>query len=275
MGSSIAEQARPHRAEPSDHDLARLVQGLPAGHPRRDAACEMLVTRHHSIVWSCARRYRRSPEPLDDLMQVGYVGLLKAIRNFDPEVGASLAAYAQVMVSGEVKRYFRDKRCHVRVGRPAQELRLRIRQVSPELTQQLGRDPRDGDLARCLGVTEADVGEARRADQALQVTSLDAPLGGEDGAHSLGDLLGQEDPGIQQIIDMNSVWAHWQELPVREQRLLMMRFYGNLTQRQIGSQLGISQMHVSRLLARSLRHLRAQITESGRRPVLAADVGDD
>jgi RNA polymerase sigma-B factor len=94
---------------------------------------------------------------------------------------------------------------------------------------------------------------------------------GDGGATSLGDLLGEDDPGIQRIIDMSSVWAHWQELPGREQRLLMMRFYGNMTQKQIGGQLGISQMHVSRLLAHALRHLREQITESGRSPALAAD----
>ena len=277
MGPSIPGQAMGHAVEPadrqpSDHQLARLVQSLPEGHPQRDAACETLVARHRSIVCACARRYRHSPEPPDDLMQVGYVGLLKAIRNFDPEVGASLAAFAQVTVSGEIKRYFRDKRWQVRVQRSVQELRLRIRQAGPELAQQLGREPRDAELACYLGVREAEVLEAQRADRAFQVASLDAPLSGDDGAGSLGDLLGEDDPAIQQIIDMSSVWAHWPELPGREQRMLIMRFYGNMTQKQIGSQLGISQMHVSRLMAGALRHLREQMTESGRSPALAADV---
>jgi RNA polymerase sigma-B factor len=271
MGPSTSQHARRTAAEPSDGQLARIVQSLPNAHPQRDAACEMLVARYRPIVGSCVRRYRPSPELAEDLMQVGYVGLLKAIRNFDPGVGDSLAAYAQVTVSGEIKRYFRDKRWQVRVLRSAQELRLQIRQAAPELTQQLSRDPRDAEIARHLGVSEADVREAQRADRAFQVASLDAPLPGSDGAGSLGDLLGEDDPGIQRVIDMNSVWAHWEELPGREQRLLMMRFYGNMTQAQIGSQLGISQMHVSRLLTRALGYLREQITEPARSPALAAD----
>jgi RNA polymerase sigma-B factor len=270
MGPSTPQQARRPTAEPSDGQLARIVQSLPNGHPQRDAACEMLVARHRPIVRSCVRRYRPSPELAEDLMQVGYVGLLKAIRNFNPGFGDSLAAYAQVTVSGEIKRYFRDKRWQVRVRRSAQELRLRIRQAGPELTQQLSRNPRDAELARYLGVTETALREAQRADRAFQVASLDAPLPDGDGTGSLGDLLGADDPGIQRVIDMNSVRAHWRELPGREQRLLTMRFYGNMTQAQIGSQLGISQMHVSRLLTRALEYLREQITEGPRSPALAA-----
>ena len=113
--------------------------------------------------------------------------------------------------------------------------------------------------------------EAQCADRVFQVASLDAPLSGDDSASSLGDLLGEDDPGIQRVTDMNSVWVHWKELPGREQRLLMMRFYSEMTQKQIGSQLGISQMHVSRLLARALRYLREQITEPGHTRVPAAD----
>jgi RNA polymerase sigma-B factor len=261
MGPSTSQQARGTAAEPSDAQLARIVQSLPKAHPQRDAACERLVTRHRPIVGSCVRRYRPSPELAEDLMQVGYVGLLKAIGNFDPGIGGSLAAYAQVTVSGEIKRYFRDKRWQVHVLRSAQELRLEVRQAGPELAQQLSRVPLDAELARYLGVSEADVLEARRADRAFRVASLDAPLRSADGEPSHGELLGEDDPGIQQVIDMTSVWAHWPELPAREQRLLMMRFYGNMTQKQISRQLGISQMHVSRLLARALRHLRDQITE--------------
>jgi RNA polymerase sigma-B factor len=273
MGPSTLEQALRPAAELSDHQLAQIVQSLPDADPRRETACETLVARHGSIVRSCVRRYRHSPEPADDLTQVGYVGLLKAIRSFNPAAGDSLAAYAQVTVSGEIKRHFRDKRWQVRVLRSAQELRLQIRQAAPELTQELGRFPRDAELARHLGVREADVLEAQRADRAFQVASLDAPLTADDDAHCLGDLLGEEDSGIQRIIDMTSVWAHWPELPGREQRLLMMRFYGNMTQQQIGSQLGISQMQVSRLLTRALGYLRAQLTESGRTPALTASAG--
>jgi RNA polymerase sigma-B factor len=123
------EPAQDHGPGPGapDQDLVGLVQTLPAGDPRREAACATLVGRYQSIVRSCAQRYRDSPEPADDLTQVGFVGLLKAINNFDPAYGSSLAAYAQPCVSGEIKRHFRDRRWTVRVSRQTQELRLQIR----------------------------------------------------------------------------------------------------------------------------------------------------
>ena len=247
--------------EPRDHELARLVQTLPRDDPRREAACEQLVTRYQALVRSCAQRYRDSPEPFDELMQVGYVGLLKAINNFDTEVGESLPAYAQPCVSGEIKRYFRDKRWIVRVKRSVQELRLDIRKASGELTHQLSRAPRDAELASYLNVSEAEVREAQQASLAFQASSLDAPLpdGSEEG--SLGDLLGADDPALERTVDMEAVKAHWSELSRREQKLLMIRFYGNMTQAQIGDQLGISQMHVSRLLTRALDYLRERIAD--------------
>jgi RNA polymerase sigma-B factor len=248
----VSEQA-------TDHELVRLIQSRPLGDPDREAACGLLVERHRSIVRSCVARYRDSPEPTDDLMQVGYVGLLKAINSFDPGIGDSLAAYAQVTVSGEVKRHFRDKRWHIRVKRSTQELRLEVRKTSAELTQRLARTPCAAELADQLQVTEADVLEAQLADRAFQPSSLDAPLSDQDGSYVLSDVLGQEDPSIERTVDIESVSAHWSELPAREQQLLLMRFYGNMTQAEIGAQLGISQMHVSRLLARALAYLRQQI----------------
>ena len=249
------------RVELRDHELARQVQTLPRDDPRREAACEQLVTRYQALVRSCAQRYRDSPEPLDELMQVGYVGLLKAINNFDTEVGESLPAYAQPCVLGEIKRYFRDKRWLVRVKRSVQELRLDIRKADGELTHQLSRMPHDAELASYLNVSEAEIREAQQASLAFQASSLDAPLadGAEDG--SLGDLLGADDPALERAVDMEAVRAHWNELPSREQRMLMMRFYGNMTQAQIGDPLGISQMHVSRLLTRALDYLRERIGE--------------
>src|SRR3984893_9506044 len=134
----------------ADADLLRLVQSRPADDPERQAACEILVGRYENIVRSCVYRYRTGPELSEDLMQVGYVGLMKAINNFDPEVGDSLAAYAQPCVSGEIKRHFRDKRWQIRVRRSTQELRLRIGAVTSDLTQQLSRPPGDAELAAHL-----------------------------------------------------------------------------------------------------------------------------
>ena len=242
-----------------DRELLRIVRSQPLDSPRRAAACELLVARHRNLVRSCVQRYKRSPEPIEDLMQVGYVGLLKAINNFDPELGGSLAAYAQPCISGEIKRHFRDKRWQVHVERSMQELVLRVREATRQLTQQLGHQPADGELAGHLGISDDDLREARRADMVFQPASLDAPLAGRPDAASLADVLGEEDPEVEHTLDMESVAAHWGELPRREQKILLLRFYGDMTQAEIGQQLGISQMHVSRLLAHALGHLLSLI----------------
>src|ERR1700722_4382009 len=240
----------------ADADLVWLVQSRQADDPERQAACEILVERHENIVRSCVYRYRTVPELSEDLMQVGYVGLMKAINNFDPEVGDSLAAYAQPCVSGEIKRHFRDKRWQIHVRRSAQELLLELRKATEELTQQLGRGPTEEELAERLGVSRDDMQEARQADLVFSTYSLDAPLSDREDPALLADMLGDDDPGVAHTIDMEAVNAHWEELPEREQRILVMRFYGNLTQTEIGDRLGISQMHVSRLLTRALNHLK-------------------
>jgi len=248
------------QALPDDALLAE-VRSQPRGSELRAAACEILVDRYTKLVRSCVRQYRGSPEPVEDLMQVGYVGLLKAINNYNPEVGESLAAYAQPCVYGEIKRHFRDKRWQIHVRRSAQELLLDLRKASEELTHQLGRTPAEGELADRLGVSGDDMREARAADLVFSTYSLDAPVFDRDDPALLADLLGDEDPGVAHAVDMQAVNAHWEELPEREQRILVMRFYGNLTQTEIGDRLGISQMHVSRLMARALAHLRSRLLD--------------
>jgi DNA-directed RNA polymerase specialized sigma subunit len=163
MTASIIPLPAPGLRERSDQALVRLVQSLPHGSGERDAACAELAARYQPLVRYCADRYRHSPEPAEELMQSGYVGLLKAINNFDPAVGRNLAAYAQPCISGEIKRHFRDKRWQVHVKRSVQELRQELRQARAELTQ--------------------------RADLMFQARSLDAPLPGEENA-PLADLVG-------------------------------------------------------------------------------------
>ena len=253
--------------ELTDAELLTIIQSLPRDDGQRDAACEVLVTRYRPLVKSCVLRYKNSTEPHEELMQVGYVGLLKAINNFDPSLGTSLAGYAQPCVSGEIKRHFRDKRWQVHVKRSLQELRLELRNVASDLTNALGRMPTDAELAQHLNISDEDVRAARQADLAFQAASLDSPVTTQDGSASLGDLLGDDDPQLEHLIDMQAVWAHWSELPDREQQLLLMRFFGNMTQAEIGAQLGISQMHVSRLLAEALSYLREHLVE--RTPVTA------
>ena len=252
-----------------DRELLRIVRSQPPASTRRAAACELLVSRHRHLVRSCVQRYKRSPEPTEDLMQVGYVGLLKAINNFDPDVGGSLAAYAQPCISGEIKRHFRDKRWQVHVERSMQELVLQVREATRQLTQQLGHQPADGELAGHLGISDDDLREARRADMVFQPASLDAPLAAGADAASLADVLGEEDPEVEHTLDMESVAAHWGELPRREQKILLLRFYGDMTQAEIGQQLGISQMHVSRLLAHALGHLRQRLLGPDETPAAA------
>jgi RNA polymerase sigma-B factor len=193
-------------------------------------------------------------------MQVGYVGLLKAINNYDPSCGDSLMAYARPCVTGEIKRHFRDKRWQMRVPRQSQELLLEMRAAEEDLTCQLSRAPDDRELAAKLGVPESEVLAARRARLAFSAYSLDAPLSDDPDPAVLAEVLGEDDPAFAHVTDFGSVTEHLEELPEREQRILALRFYGNLTQEQIGDRLGISQMHVSRLLTRALAYLRDQLT---------------
>jgi RNA polymerase sigma-B factor len=247
--ATIDTGSRAELRELSDNALLAKVRALPRDNELRAAACEILVDRYQKLVRSCVRQYRGSPEPTEDLMQVGYVGLLKAINNYDPEVGDSLSAYAQPCV------------WQIHVRRSAQELLLELRKATEELTQQLGRGPTEEELAHRLGVSKDDMQEARQADLVFSTYSLDAPLSDREDPALLADMLGDDDPGVAHTIDMEAVSTHWEELPEREQRILVMRFYGNLTQTEIGERLGISQMHVSRLLARALGHLKNKLLD--------------
>lgn len=147
------------------------------------------------------------------------------------------------------------------MGRHAQELLLEMRAANEEMTQLLGRAPADGELAQRLGVTQDDIGDARRADLVFNAYSLDAPLSDREDAGQLVDLLGEDDAAVGHAVDMEAVTSHLDELPKREQRILALRFWGNLTQAEIGDRLGISQMHVSRLLSRALDYLKVRLTE--------------
>jgi RNA polymerase sigma-B factor len=265
------EPGRPATADLAGLDdlaLLSLVRTLPLASQGRAAACELLVTRYQGLVRSCVRPYRGSPVPTEDLMQVGYFGLLKAISHFDPGAagGAGLAAYARPCISGELKRYFRDKRWSLHVDRPMQELLLAVRDATDPLTQQLGRTPADADLARHLGVSGDRVRQARQAQLAFSPSSLDAPQADHGATITLADSLGAEDPRLDHMLGMHAVSAHWGELPPREQQILIMDFGDGLTQAQIGQRLGISQMHVSRLRARALGRLRARLFGPEPRP---------
>jgi RNA polymerase sigma-B factor len=246
-------------ADLDDWELLGMVRSPAGGSESRSAACELLVSRHRDLVSSCVRRYRGGTEPAEDLMQVGYVGLMNAISRFDPAVGTNLAAYAQACISGEIKRHFRDKCWPVHVKRSVQDLVLKVRKATSQLTQDLGRAPTQSEMARHLGVSCDDLRDAQRAELASRPSSLDTLLASQAGTTTLADILGEEDRGVEHMLGMRAVAAHWGELPPREQRILRMRFQQDMTQAQIGEQLGISQIHVSRLLAHALGHLRQRL----------------
>jgi RNA polymerase sigma-B factor len=242
-------------------EMLRIAQTEPGEDRRRAAAREQLVARYRGMVWSCAGRYRaRSSPGFEDLVQEGYAGLMKAITRFDPAVGQSLGAYAQVMISGEMLRSMRDDQWPVHVPRPDQEIALASRAAAADLAAEFGRAPAVAEVAARLGVTAGTVRRARLAGQALgQYLSLDTPLSGEKGDATFGDTLGGGDPRIEVMLGLESVAEHWDELTAREKVILVLRFRDDLTQWQIGEQLGCSQMQVSRHLRHALGRLRLRV----------------
>ncbi|HEX3959056.1 MAG TPA: sigma-70 family RNA polymerase sigma factor [Trebonia sp.] len=238
-----------------DSELAGLLQD--PEHSGR--AREVLVHRYRPMVRGLAGQYQVPAEHREDLVQVGYVGLMKAINSFDPAIREELKPYARVCVSGEMKRFFRDKRWLIRVSRTDQELLLAAKRAQTELAGELGSTPPDEQIASRLDVNVDDLRHAYRAQQAFAPASLDAPVGGDDDRVS-GEIIGADDEAFDQSIDMDSIRQHWDELPRNQRRVLLLRFYGNMTQAQVAGELHCSQMHVSRLQARALAFLRGRLT---------------
>jgi RNA polymerase sigma-B factor len=204
-----------------------------------------------------ASRYRHRVEPLEDIRQVARLGLVNAVDRYDPERG-SFTAFAVVTISGEVKRHFRDRTWVVHVNRRLQDLSMEVGHATAELTQTLSRTPTAPEIARHLEVGEQDVRSARTCTAGRTPMSLSTPLG-DDGSRELGDLIGGSDEALESSADRLALQELVRELPPRIQRLIIMRFYGNLTQSQIAVEFDISQMHVSRLLGRGLAWLRAAL----------------
>jgi RNA polymerase sigma-B factor len=240
--------------------LLTLLADLPAGSPDRARARERLVKMYLPLAEHLARRFRHRGELMDDLVQVASLALLKSIDGFDPNRGAAFTSYAIPMIVGELKRHFRDKGWDVRVPRRLQELRLEISKISGDLAQKLGRSPTVADLAAHLEVSDEEVIEALDCSQAYRALSLHAPVSGDDSGGELMDLLGGTDPELESVENRAALRPLLARLPEREQKIIAMRFFGNMTQSQIAAEIGISQMHVSRLLAHSLQVLRSGLT---------------
>jgi RNA polymerase sigma-B factor len=216
-----------------------------------------LIEAHLGLAEYLARRFSNRGEPLDDLVQVASVGLLKAVDRFDPERGVEFSTYASHTVVGVLKRHFRDKGWAVRAPRRMQELYLRLGKIIATLSQELGRSPTIPELAAEAQVSEEEVLEAMEAGQAYRFASLDAPSPGDEGGDSMAAHLGVEDAQLEDAEHRATLSPLLASLPPREQMILHLRFFEGLTQSEIAGRLGISQMHVSRLLARSLAQLRA------------------
>jgi RNA polymerase sigma-B factor len=245
-------------AGPSDRELLRSY------HDDGDlAAREELIERYLPLVRSLARRYANRGEPLDDLVQVGSIGLIKAIDRFDVARGVELSTYATPNIIGEIKRHFRDKGWSVRVPRGLQELNVRLSRLLERLTVELERSPTIPELAKAAGTTEEEVLEALESGQAYATISLSGPSAGEDELDPL-ESLGELEHEYEVSEDRAVLAPGLDVLDERERRIVYLRFWEGLTQSQIAAQVGISQMHVSRLIRRSLEKVRAEIG-AGRR----------
>jgi RNA polymerase sigma-B factor len=230
------------------------------------AAREQLIADLMPLVRSLALRYTGRGESLEDLVQVGSIGLINAVDRFDPERGVELTTYAVPTILGEIQRHFRDKAWAVHVPRSVKELRVRLAKILDQLSAELGRSPTIEELAQAAGAEEEEVIEALESDQAYTARSLSAPVDEESGG-SLLELVGETDTGYARIEEGALVTAGLDALDPRERRIVELRFFGGLTQSQIAAEIGISQMHVSRLLRAALQTMRGRIEgEIGGKP---------
>lgn len=262
---SLAESPPPAEAPlPADsadgetERLLALLRDMPADDPRYEGIRARIVAQHMKLARRIARRYANRGEPVEDLEQAALVGLVKAINGYDPLRGHDFLAYARPMMNGEVKRHFRDLTWAVRVPRKVQEGRAELGQAVAALSQRMGRPPTAEELAAELRLSEADLADLRAASAAYNALSLSTPAG-PDEARTLADTLGAADDALDAVEDRESLHPLLNALPPRELRLLLLRFFGNQTQAEIATELGVSQMQVSRLLAATLSRLRTSM----------------
>jgi RNA polymerase sigma-B factor len=236
--------------------VLRRMAELPADDPERERLRDEVVEDHMPYARHIAHRYGRRGVTDEDFEQVAYLGLVKAVDNFDPEYGTGFLGYATPMIIGEIKRYFRDATWDVHVPRRMQELTGSLHKATEALTTELGREPTIVELAARVGVETEELVEALDAAEAYSTASLDHPVGQEEDAASLGEMLGGEDPGFELAVDREVLRHLIADLCERDKRILLLRFFRGRTQSEIGEELGVSQMQVSRLSTRILGELR-------------------
>ena len=260
VATGVAEPTARSERIAADRARARAMftelAAMGADDVRRARLRDELVEIHLPLVEYLARRFRNRGEPLDDLVQVATIGLIKSVDRFDLERAVEFSTYATPTIVGEIKRHFRDKGWAIRVPRRLQELKLSLTKATSELSQKNGRSPTVAELAKHLGLTDEEILEGLESANAYSAVSLDAPDGGDDDSPAVADSLGVMDDALEGVEYRESLKPLLDKLAPREKRILLLRFFGGMTQSQIAGELGISQMHVSRLLARTLAQLR-------------------
>ncbi|MER6855275.1 RNA polymerase sigma factor SigF [Streptomyces pilosus] len=252
-------QVAPQDARELSKQFFRRLTELEEGTHEYQYARNTLIEMNMSLVRYAAGRFRsRGPEEMEDIVQVGMIGLIKAIDRFELSREVEFTSFAIPYIVGEIKRFFRDTSWSVHVPRRLQEARVQLARATEELRSRLGRTPTTAELAQLMSLTEAEVNEARIASNGYNSSSLDATIGSEpDGESVLADFIGAEDAALELVEDFHALAPMIAELDERERKIVHWRFVEELTQAEIGERLGCSQMHVSRLLSRTLKKLRA------------------
>ncbi|MFH8801851.1 SigB/SigF/SigG family RNA polymerase sigma factor [Streptomyces sp. NPDC017936] len=255
--TTTGQSRRTHDDAPDTVRLFARLASLEEG-PEREALRDEIVTAWLPMAHRIAGRFRDRGEAIEDLRQVAALGLVKAVDRFDPERGA-FESYAVPTITGEIKRHFRDRMWALRVPRRVQELRNKVRVARRELAQNPGApEPSVADIAAHTGLTEEEVGAGLEALESFSTLSLDAELPAGDDGYSLVDTLGGPDASYDIVVDRESAKESLRRLPERERAILYMRFFEDMTQSRIADRLGISQMHVSRLISRSCAQVREE-----------------
>jgi RNA polymerase sigma-B factor len=250
------------RADSEYGHLVPLLESYAALDPEDPVREELraeLVTGFLPVAQHIARRFANRGEPLDDLTQVATVGLINAIDRFSPDRGSDFFSFAVPTISGEVRRHFRDLGWSVRVPRRLKDLHVSINGVVSELSQSLGRAPRPSEIAERLDVPVSEVLEGLEAAEVYRSSSLDELLSSEKGSATVGELVGEADAELDRVDSRQALRPLLADLAPRERTIVLLRFFGNMTQTQIADEVGISQMHVSRLLAQTLAQLRTRM----------------
>ncbi|MDH7570898.1 MAG: RNA polymerase sigma factor SigF [Armatimonadota bacterium] len=244
-------------------ELLRAMRSAEDPNQRQEIR-DQFILKHRDLVRYLARKFANRGEPLEDLIQVGTIGLINAVDRFEPDRFTKFSTYAVPTITGEIRRYFRDKGWNVKVPRRMKELNLAANRAIDTLSQKLGRSPTYREIAEAVGASEEEVTEALEMGSAYHAVSLDSELesGDETERSTLRDVIGEHDESLRRVELFAQLRDAIDALPERERQVICMRFFRDMSQTEVAKQLGISQMHVSRLQQKALRQLREMLTRA-------------